>query len=84
MGKLRLYWRWVQGGNYWGQSRKLDKMKIIYYTSSEGLYLANAGYGYGGRHSLSIDKVNGKPIKDTCSSLWKFVEGESEIKNVRN
>lgn len=33
---------------------------------------------HGGRRcSLSIDRVNSKPIKDTCSSLWKFVDTDT-------
>lgn len=58
------------------------KIKLIYFTSPEGLYVANSEYGYSGRSSLPLSRINEKPIKPTFAETWGFIEGEQEINKI--
>lgn len=60
----------------------MNTLKLIYYTSPEGIYIAKDEFGYGGRPDLGFSKVNGKTTKKTFSKGWCFVEGEKEINKI--
>lgn len=54
---------------------------LIYYKTNKGLLVANAAMNYGTvRSNLQASAlINDKPLKPTHSTVWYFIEGETEI-----
>jgi hypothetical protein len=60
----------------------MNTLKLIYYTSPEGIYIAEDEYGWNGRPDLKFSKVNGKPTQKTFSKGWCFIAGEKEVNKI--
>ena len=60
-------------------------MKLEYYKSPEGIYVANQTKDYHNRRQVISSQdflINGKKPQDTQDNSWSYIEGESEVNSL--
>jgi len=62
-----------------------NTQKVVWYKSEDGIYVSKPTFNYtGNRDRINVALINDKVPTDTHLYGWQFVEGETELKSLKD